>query len=239
MWKVIYISLDNNINVVMAMPKKKSWSIDLNNPDSLNDLIKTLNEMLKSNPEYLNALKDMIKENPDTINNIMNELRYLFAADSGNDLDSGLPELKIKVEIKNHDDIDQKSNKHTTFNQSKVVFNNTESSIPDYSKEIPLDPYNSLYSNNEPIFDVLSKSNGVSIVADMKNVDSSDINIYVDGSEISFDINTEKIKFHKDISLPFLISPEKIISTYKNGILEMEIMENERKRPTKAQIKIG
>ena len=222
----------------MAMPKKKSWSIDLNNPDSLNDLIKTLNEMLKSNPEYINALKDMIKENPDTLSNIMNELKYLFAADPDDDLGSGLPELKIKVEIKNHDDPNQKDNKQPTFNSSRTTFNNAEA-MPDYANEIPLDPYNSMYANNEPIFDVLSKPNGVSIVADMKNVDSSDIKIYVDGSEISFDVNTEKVKFHKDLSLPFLISPDKILSTYKNGILEMEVLENERKRPAKAQIKIG
>ncbi len=223
----------------MAMPKKKSWSIDLNNPDSLNDLIKTLNEMLKSNPEYLNALKDMIKENPDTLNNIINEFRYLFAAEEEKDINPGLPELKIRVEIKNHDDMDHKDNKHGAVNSSKLTFNNGEANVPDYPHEITLDPYNPTYSNNEPIFDVLSKPKGVSIVADMKNVSSSDINIYVDGSEISFDVDTEKVKFHKEINLPFLISPEKIISTYKNGVLEMEISENERKRPAKAQIKIG
>ncbi|MCL2133960.1 MAG: Hsp20/alpha crystallin family protein [Candidatus Bathyarchaeota archaeon] len=85
--------------------------------------------------------------------------------------------------------------------------------------------------NNEPetkkeremLVDVVENIDEVHVVAELPNVEKTDIKLYGTDDTITIAVNTIQHKYYKEVELPAKICAKKAKSTYKNGVLEVVI----------------
>jgi HSP20 family protein len=75
----------------------------------------------------------------------------------------------------------------------------------------------------EPITDVFDEKEEICVYAEMPGVNKSDIKIDLKGDILDISARTGDKKYHKEVLLPAKVKPGTIISSYKNGILEIKI----------------
>ncbi|MBI2471929.1 MAG: Hsp20/alpha crystallin family protein [Planctomycetes bacterium] len=77
----------------------------------------------------------------------------------------------------------------------------------------------------EPIVDVFEESDHTMIVAEMPGVEEKDIRIDLKDDILQISAETREKKYHKEILLKESFTKDKIVRTYKNGILEIKLMK--------------
>jgi HSP20 family molecular chaperone IbpA len=188
--------------------------------------------MVMSKKKNLNFNFD--PEDPSELNKLFNELLKSALGNIADNVNNGEKEplvLNIKIE-KMDPTIVKKDNNTTPVQKGPIFQNNTQDNDP-----VP-NLISNTYENNEPLFDVLRRDEGVSIITDLKSIDKSDINITVNADQVYIDVDTTDVVLHKVVDMPFLVSPDKIKSSYKNGILELNVKRSNRKNPIRANIVI-
>ncbi len=95
------------------------------------------------------------------------------------------------------------------------------------------------FEDNEVFYDVLNNNDSISLIADLKNTDPSKIMISINSNNLSINVDTDELDFHKSIDANFNIDPKNIEYTYKNGILDLRIKKGRRVKPVKSGFKIN
>ncbi len=75
----------------------------------------------------------------------------------------------------------------------------------------------------EPIIDVFDEKEEIKLYAEMPGVNEEDIKLDLKGDILDISAQREDKKYHKEVLLPTKIKAETLISSYKNGILEIKI----------------
>jgi len=75
----------------------------------------------------------------------------------------------------------------------------------------------------EPLVDVIEEEDKIRVVAEIPGVEKSDINLYATENTLTIKVDTPKRKYYKEISLPAKVDPKSSKSTYKNGVLEVDL----------------
>ncbi|MDO8142500.1 MAG: Hsp20/alpha crystallin family protein [Candidatus Brocadiales bacterium] len=77
----------------------------------------------------------------------------------------------------------------------------------------------------EPVVDVFEESDHTMIVAEMPGVDEKNISLNLKDDILQISAETRGKKYHKEIFLKESFTKDKMIHTYKNGILEIKLMQ--------------
>lgn len=78
----------------------------------------------------------------------------------------------------------------------------------------------------EPIVDTFEEKDYTLIVAEMPGVDEKDIHIDLRDDILQISSETSQKKYQKEILLKECFPKDKIIHSYKNGVLEIKLMKN-------------
>lgn len=76
---------------------------------------------------------------------------------------------------------------------------------------------------NEPLLDVLTRSDVIQIVAELPGVTRQDIHLQVTGTVLTITVNSPQRQYFKKIYLPTAIDAVHASSTYTNGVLEVKL----------------
>lgn len=88
-------------------------------------------------------------------------------------------------------------------------------------KKTPKGP--TVEEEREPLTDVFDEKEEVRVYAEMPGVNEEDIKLDLKGDILDILAKSGDKKYHKEILLPVKVKSETLISSYKNGILEVKI----------------
>ncbi|MEM2896156.1 MAG: archaeal heat shock protein Hsp20 [Candidatus Bathyarchaeia archaeon] len=89
----------------------------------------------------------------------------------------------------------------------------------------------------EPLVDTIADEKTVKVIAELPGVDKSDIKLNATEKSLTISVDTEKRKYHKELTLPAEVEPESAKASYKNGVLEVTLNRVKPKRVGK-EVKI-
>lgn len=75
----------------------------------------------------------------------------------------------------------------------------------------------------EPLVDVIEEEDRIRVVAEIPGVEKSDINLYATENTLTIKVDTPQRKYYKEVDLPAKVDPKEAKSTYKNGVLEVDL----------------
>lgn len=75
----------------------------------------------------------------------------------------------------------------------------------------------------EPITDIFDETDEVRVYVEMPGVNEEDIKLDLKEDILDISAKSGDKKYHKEVLLPSAVRPETLISSYKNGILEVKI----------------
>ncbi len=78
----------------------------------------------------------------------------------------------------------------------------------------------------EPIVDIFDEKDHMLIVAELPGVSEKDVNFEIEGDILKLSAKSGERKYLKEILLPHKVEEDKIVSSYKNGILEIKIKKS-------------
>ena len=82
----------------------------------------------------------------------------------------------------------------------------------------------------EPLTDIIEETKVISVTIEIPGVEKDDIDIRVMENTLEINVNTPQRKYHKKIRLPTRVKPETTKATYKNGVLDIEIVKGGQKK---------
>ena len=75
----------------------------------------------------------------------------------------------------------------------------------------------------EPLVDVLDEGDSLVVIAELPGVEESDINLAVEGDILEITASARDRKYQKEVLLPTPVDPESLESSYRNGVLEINM----------------
>ncbi|HDQ06509.1 MAG TPA: Hsp20/alpha crystallin family protein [Candidatus Bathyarchaeota archaeon] len=81
----------------------------------------------------------------------------------------------------------------------------------------------------EPFVDVIEDDNKVRVIAELPGVEKRDIELRATEKTLVISVDKKERKYYKQLELPSKVNPSKAKSTYKNGVLEVELKKVEDK----------
>lgn len=75
----------------------------------------------------------------------------------------------------------------------------------------------------EPLVDVLDEGDRVVVIAELPGIDEQDIRLRAEGDILEIAAESRDRKYQKEILLPASVQPETLESSYRNGILEINL----------------
>jgi HSP20 family protein len=96
-------------------------------------------------------------------------------------------------------------------------------------------PSLSVKEEREPLVDVLTTDNTIQIIAELPGVEKEDIKLHGTEDTLTITVETPKRKYFKEIPMPTKIDPKKAKTTYKNGVLEIDIPKTKEKKKPKGE----
>lgn len=78
-------------------------------------------------------------------------------------------------------------------------------------------------SEREPLIDVMSDKERVKVVIELPGVEKKDIKLDATPNSIIIDVDVENRKYYKELELPTEVDPKSAKSSYKNGVLEVNL----------------
>jgi HSP20 family protein len=82
----------------------------------------------------------------------------------------------------------------------------------------------------EPLTDIIEGDEDVAVTMELPGVEKHDIDLNVLKDILEINVNTPQRKYHKVIDLPCGVKPKTTKATYKNGILDIVIKRQEKKK---------
>lgn len=80
-----------------------------------------------------------------------------------------------------------------------------------------------LREEREPLIDILSGKDEVSVVAELPGVEKNQIKLYATEKTLTISVDTAQRKYFKELELPDNIDPRLAKATYNNGVLEVKL----------------
>jgi len=77
----------------------------------------------------------------------------------------------------------------------------------------------------EPVVDVFDEADYIQIIAELPGVFKKDIHLEIKGDILEISAKSEKRRYSKEVLLPHKVKKEGMISSYKNGILEVKFQK--------------
>jgi HSP20 family protein len=96
----------------------------------------------------------------------------------------------------------------------------------------------SVKEQREPLVDVISGSEDITVVVELPGVNKEDLRLNADNYSITLESTAGERLYRKKIELPEEIEPNTGKSTYKNGILEVSL-KRKNTRDNSVPINIG
>jgi HSP20 family protein len=78
-------------------------------------------------------------------------------------------------------------------------------------------------AEREPLVDIVEEENTLKIIAEVPEVKKDEIELGSIENSLIISVDTEKQKYHKEIELPSKIDLKKMITSYRNGVLEISL----------------
>jgi HSP20 family molecular chaperone IbpA len=75
----------------------------------------------------------------------------------------------------------------------------------------------------EPLIDILEEKNEVIVVAEFAGFERENLRIRLNDQHLTLSAEALNRKYHKSLNLPKRVIPNKIRTTYKNGVLEIRL----------------
>ncbi len=75
----------------------------------------------------------------------------------------------------------------------------------------------------EPIVDVFDEDDHILVVVELPGIEESDVKIEVKGDILTLSAERGEKKYSKEVLLPSKVDEKSLISSYKNGILEIKL----------------
>jgi len=88
-------------------------------------------------------------------------------------------------------------------------------------KKTPKGP--TVEEEREPITDIFDEKEEVRVYAEMPGINEEDIKLDLKGDILDISAKSGDRKYYKEILLPAKVKSETLVSSYKNGILEVKI----------------
>ncbi|MBI4336269.1 MAG: helix-turn-helix domain-containing protein [Chloroflexi bacterium] len=81
----------------------------------------------------------------------------------------------------------------------------------------------------EPLVDVLDEGDHVVVIVELPGVDAKDIRLGVKGGVLQIDAATGDRKYNRETALPSPVDPASLVSSYRNGVLEVKLTKQGRR----------
>lgn len=75
----------------------------------------------------------------------------------------------------------------------------------------------------EPLVDVLDEGEGILVIAEMPGIEEKDVQVKAEGDILEITASSGQRRYHKEVLLPALVDPDKVATSYRNGILEVRL----------------
>jgi HSP20 family protein len=80
----------------------------------------------------------------------------------------------------------------------------------------------------EPLVDIIENRDNVAITVELPGVEKEDIDLDINDEKLEINVDRHDRKYRKIIYLPCNIKPKTTKTTYKNGVLDIEIEKKEK-----------
>jgi HSP20 family protein len=91
-------------------------------------------------------------------------------------------------------------------------------------------------ASREPLVDVIEEKDRVRVIVELPGVQKDDIAVTAQEGWLSVKAVAEHKQFSKNIELPFPVRPDSMVTSYKNGVLEITMDREPPKRRKKKTI---
>jgi HSP20 family protein len=79
----------------------------------------------------------------------------------------------------------------------------------------------------EPLVDIFDTEGTVKVIAELPGVEKQDIKLNATAENLTISVDTPERKYRKEIELPSKVDPKQAQSTYRNGVLEVVLKQQE------------
>lgn len=93
-------------------------------------------------------------------------------------------------------------------------------------------------NEREPLVDVTVMDGEIRVVAELPGVEKSDIKLHGTEDTLTISVDTAERKYYKEIALLAKVDVKQVVSTYKNGVLEVCLPIKKDEKPKGESIKI-
>ncbi len=102
-------------------------------------------------------------------------------------------------------------------------------------KETPFGakPSVEVLEEREPLVDVIETEDQVKIIAELPGVEKDDIKLNATEKTLTISVETERRRYYKELQLPVEVDPESAKASYKNGVLEVQLIKKVKSKPGK------
>jgi HSP20 family protein len=87
----------------------------------------------------------------------------------------------------------------------------------------------------EPLVDVVNTDGEIRVVAELPGVEKNDIKLHGTEDSLTISVDTEQVKYYKEVQLPVKVKVREAKSSYKNGVLEVVLPKAEPERKPKGE----
>lgn len=101
----------------------------------------------------------------------------------------------------------------------------------------PWEPPFDLREEREPLVDVLEDEREIRVIAELPGVEKEDIKLHATERALVISVDAKERKYYKELELPAEVDPSSAKSSYKNGVLEVEL-KKVKEKPRGVRIKI-
>lgn len=90
----------------------------------------------------------------------------------------------------------------------------------------------------EPLIDIIEADDEIKVIVELHGVDKESIKLSGTEDKLTISVDTTERKYFKEIELPTKVKIGKATSHYKNGVLDITIPKNKKKKTKRKSIKI-
>jgi len=80
----------------------------------------------------------------------------------------------------------------------------------------------------EPLVDVMESEGEMKVIAELPGVEKRDIKLHGTETTLTISVDTPNRKYCKEVELPVEVTPKKMKSSYRNGVLEVTLPKRRR-----------
>jgi len=90
--------------------------------------------------------------------------------------------------------------------------------------------------SREPLTDIIERHDSVSVTIEMPGGEKEDIELDIEGRKMTVKVDAPDRRYHKVIDLPCRVDEESVKATFKNGVLDINLIKTEESKSRKIKI---